>query len=73
MCLAGMARFSCHDPHHVYDLIPCDTVASVILLAAAAASAEARSAASALPLPMLLSTALYIGLHEFSGCLAACA
>ena len=35
-----MARFTCHDPHHVVDAVPCDTVASVILLAAAATSAR---------------------------------
>ena len=37
---AGMARFTCHDPYHVVDAVPCDTVASVILLAAAATSAR---------------------------------
>ena len=33
---AGMARFTCHDPHNVYDVIPCDLVASGILVAACA-------------------------------------
>ena len=32
----GMARFTCHDPHNVYDVIPCDLVASGILVAACA-------------------------------------
>lgn len=31
-----MARFSCHDPNHVWDLIPCDMVGSLILAAGAA-------------------------------------
>jgi hypothetical protein len=31
-----MARFTCYNPFNVYDVIPCDTVASVILLAGAA-------------------------------------
>ena len=44
-----MARFTCHDPHHVVDAVPCDTVASVILLAAAATSARV-----ALLLPFVL-------------------
>ena len=35
-CGAGMARFTCHDPHNVYDVIPCDLVASGILVAACA-------------------------------------
>ena len=35
-CDAGMARFTCHDPHNVYDVIPCDLVASGILVAACA-------------------------------------
>ena len=34
--IAGMARFTCHNPHNVYDIIPCDVVASTILAAAAA-------------------------------------
>ncbi len=33
---AGMARFTCHNPHNVYDIIPCDLVASSILVACAA-------------------------------------
>eukprot|EP00884_Botryococcus_braunii_P019626 jgi/Botrbrau1/6347/Bobra.0098s0006.1 len=33
---SGMARFSCHDPNHVWDLIPCDMVGSLILAAGAA-------------------------------------
>ncbi len=33
---AGMARFVCHDPRNVFDIIPCDVVASVVLLSAAA-------------------------------------
>lgn len=33
---AGMARFVCHDPRNVFDVIPCDVVASVVLLSAAA-------------------------------------
>ena len=33
---AGMARFTCHDPHNVYDVIPCDLVASNILVSACA-------------------------------------
>ncbi len=33
---AGMARFVCHDPQNVFDCIPCDVVASVVLLSAAA-------------------------------------
>ena len=33
---AGMARFTCHDPHNIYDVIPCDLVASSILISAAA-------------------------------------
>ena len=32
---AGMARFTCHNPQNVYDIIPCDIVASTILAAAA--------------------------------------
>ena len=35
MC-AGMARFTCHDPHNVYDVIPCDLVAANILVSACA-------------------------------------
>ena len=32
----GMSRFTCHNPHNVYDVIPCDLTASAILVAAAA-------------------------------------
>ncbi len=38
---AGMARFTCHDPNNVWDLVPCDTVASAILLTAAAITSKA--------------------------------
>ena len=31
-----MARHVCHDPANVFDVIPCDVVASVVLLSAAA-------------------------------------
>jgi hypothetical protein len=31
-----MARFTCHNPHNVYDVIPCDLVASNILVSACA-------------------------------------
>jgi hypothetical protein len=33
---AGMARFACHDPANVFDCIPCDVVASVVILSASA-------------------------------------
>ena len=33
---AGMAQYTCHNPHNVYDIIPCDVVGSVIMGAAAA-------------------------------------
>lgn len=33
-----MARFTCHDPHNIYDIIPCDLVASNILVCACALS-----------------------------------
>ena len=36
---SGMARFSCYDPDHVWDNIPCDTVVAATLGAAAAAVA----------------------------------
>ena len=39
--LAGMARFTCHDPRSVWDLVPCDTVASAILLTAATVISQA--------------------------------
>lgn len=32
----GMARFTCHDPHNIYDIIPCDLVGSGVLVSAAA-------------------------------------
>jgi hypothetical protein len=31
-----MARFTCHDPHNIYDVVPCDLVASTILVCACA-------------------------------------
>ncbi len=40
---AGMARFTCHDPNNVWDLVPCDTVASCILLTAAAVTSKVCS------------------------------
>lgn len=43
---AGMARFTCHDPNNVWDLVPCDTVASTILLTAAATSSKACALAT---------------------------
>ncbi|CAL8462842.1 g2376 [Coccomyxa elongata] len=33
---SGMARFMCHDPRNVFDCVPCDVVASVVLLSGAA-------------------------------------
>ena len=36
MMQAGMGRFMCHDPRHVTDTVPCDVVASAILLTTAA-------------------------------------
>ena len=39
---AGMARFTCHDPYNVWDLVPCDVVASTILLTAAATCSKAN-------------------------------
>ncbi|KAK9907611.1 hypothetical protein WJX75_006988 [Coccomyxa subellipsoidea] len=33
---SGMARFACHDPANVFDCIPCDVVASVVILSASA-------------------------------------
>ncbi len=44
-CDAGMARFTCHDPHNVYDVIPCDLVASGILVAACALTKVRNSGA----------------------------
>ena len=38
---AGMARFTCHNPNNVVDLVPCDVVASTILLTAAATISKA--------------------------------
>ncbi|BDA50523.1 probable fatty acyl-CoA reductase 1 [Coccomyxa sp. Obi] len=32
----GMARFTCHDPHNIYDIIPCDLVGSGVLMSAVA-------------------------------------
>lgn len=32
----GMARFTCHDPHNIYDIIPCDLVGSGVLVSAVA-------------------------------------
>ena len=40
---AGMARFTCHDPNSVWDLVPCDTVASCILLTATAVTSKVCS------------------------------
>ena len=37
----GMARFTCHNPNNVVDLVPCDVVASTILLTAAATISKA--------------------------------
>lgn len=31
-----MARFTCHDPHNIYDIIPCDLVGSGVLVSAVA-------------------------------------
>lgn len=39
---AGMARFMCHDPHNVFDCVPCDVVASVVLLSGAALQQVSR-------------------------------
>jgi fatty acyl-CoA reductase len=36
---SGMATFSCHDPDNVFDLVPCDVVASAVLGAAAGVAA----------------------------------
>ena len=36
LVLSGMARFTCHDPHNIYDVIPCDLVGSAILVSACA-------------------------------------
>ena len=38
MCctIAGMARFTCHDPHNIYDIIPCDLVGSAVIVCAVA-------------------------------------
>ena len=43
MHAAGMARFTCHDPHNVYDVIPCDLVASNILVSACALTQVRRT------------------------------
>ncbi|EIE20590.1 hypothetical protein COCSUDRAFT_48572 [Coccomyxa subellipsoidea C-169] len=32
----GMARFTCHDPHNIYDIIPCDLVGSAVIMSAVA-------------------------------------
>lgn len=34
--LAGIATMTCHRPHNVFDVVPCDVVGSVILATSAA-------------------------------------
>ena len=33
---AGMATYTCHRPHHVFDVVPADVCAAVILATGAA-------------------------------------
>ena len=48
-----MARFTCHDLHSVYDFIPCDLVASTILLSACALAQVCQAGCLVLQWPAL--------------------
>ncbi len=52
MC-AGMARFTCHDPHNIYDIIPCDLVGSAVIMSAVALAQVSHPLLNTAPLQSL--------------------
>jgi len=49
--VAGMATFTCHKPHHVFDVVPADVCAAVILATASALTQVRKSDAAPESLP----------------------